>query len=101
MPTTFKKISVSNQPVRTYRQASPVSRPPQTSTVRTYASPRTSYRPAQPSSQYSSYPAKFGAPIVERKIIYNDPNTGARMMKVCTPEGTVKRIECLDEPIQQ
>lgn len=21
------------------------------------------------------------------------------MMKVCTPEGTIKRVECLDEPI--
>lgn len=36
------------------------------------------------------------APVVERKLIYVDPETGMRMMKVCTPNGTIKRVECLD-----
>lgn len=36
------------------------------------------------------------APVVERKLIYVDPATGLRMMKVCTPNGTIKRIEVLD-----
>lgn len=39
----------------------------------------------------------YVSPVVERKLIYVDPLTGVRMMKVCTPEGTIKRVECLDE----
>lgn len=38
--------------------------------------------------------------MVERKLFYRDPETGARMMKVCTPNGTIKRVECLDEIVQ-
>lgn len=44
-------------------------------------------------TNYNSYVS----PVVERKLVYVDPLTGARMMKVCTPEGTIKRVECLDE----
>lgn len=39
----------------------------------------------------------YVSPVVERKLIYVDPVTGARMMKVCTPEGTIKRVEVLDQ----
>jgi len=35
-------------------------------------------------------------PIIERKIIYFDEDTGKKMMRVCTPRGTIKRIECLE-----
>jgi hypothetical protein len=38
-----------------------------------------------------------GAPVVERNLIFRDPETGARMLKVCTPNGTIKRVECLDD----
>lgn len=50
--------------------------------------------PGSPGNTYVS-------PVVERKLIYVDPVTGARMMKVCTPEGTIKRVECLDEVQEQ
>lgn len=42
-----------------------------------------------------------GATVIERKLIFRDPQTGARMMKVCTPNGTIKRVECLDDIVQQ
>ena len=38
--------------------------------------------------------------VIERKLIFRDPHTGARMMKVCTPNGTIKRVECLDEIVE-
>jgi len=36
--------------------------------------------------------------IIERNIVYYDKETGDKMMKVCTPRGTVKRIENLSKP---
>lgn len=37
--------------------------------------------------------ARPQAPVVERKLIYVDPSTGLRMMKVCTPNGTIKELK--------
>jgi hypothetical protein len=50
-------------------------------------------------AQNSTFLGQTGeyGPVVERKLLYRDPVTGARMMKVCTPEGTIKRVECLDD----
>lgn len=118
MPTTFKKTvvqgpNVSNRTLtpmnNTYRPVNQTTQP--TRFITTAPSP--SYlNPNNPVSsnygtnqiafkQTSRVPTnhEFHAPVVERKLIYNDPQTGARMMKVCTPNGTVKRIECLDEPL--
>lgn len=44
---------------------------------------------------------KHEHPIVERKIIYHDSQTGKKMMRVCTPEGTIKRIESLEDEFEE
>ena len=48
-------------------------------------------------SPIATVPGKSYGPVVERKLLFRDPKTGLRMMKVCTPNGTIKRVECLDE----
>ena len=66
--------------------------------MRTYATPQTRVL-ASPVIQQQAPGILLGAnaPVVERKLFYIDPVTGNRMMKVCTPNGTVKRVEVLNE----
>ena len=106
MPTTYRKYeSGTGAPVVTTTGSTAylpktttiasTTRPVVTANTTTYAPLTKNGLPTIPvQSNYN------GAPVIERKLIYRDPNSGARMMKVCTPNGTIKRVECLDEIVQ-
>ena len=75
---------------------------PTTSMIRTYTAPQARLVGApqmvqQTAPQATGMLVNNSGPVVERKLFYMDPMTGSRMMKVCTPEGTIKRVEVLDE----
>lgn len=89
-PAYIPPLNTNNLAPRTARPArvnAPVSRP--VTTMRDTIMTNATTTVAAPVVQN-------GAPVVERKLIYVDPETGMRMMKVCTPNGTIKRVECLD-----
>ena len=86
--TPTRPVVVNQAPVYPSQPTVVQQAPLQQRPARTYGSP-----PISP-VQYA-----VGQPtIIERKLVYTDPESGARMMKVCTPNGTIKRVEILDMP---
>lgn len=70
-----QNLSVQTRPIPSpMRFQSPISTPLRNPTMRP--------------SNYMS-----GTPVIERRFVYRDPHTGEEMMRVESPNGTVKRID--------